>query len=163
MWYGEMSEWLKEHAWNACIGETLSWVQIPPSSFNGKSIWQCTSHALSWILSRKLNYLLYTRQSIRRKTKNILKKICRRTLKEYIFFSGSFCMQKRPANASLFCIYSDLRYSIMSPTIQAPLLYSLESWSRLMSVNQSSSLSANSPASCSSSISGAGLYMLLPE
>lgn len=34
--------------------------------------------------------------------KNILK-ICRGTLKEYIFFSGSFCIKKkRPANASLF-------------------------------------------------------------
>lgn len=26
-----MSEWLKEHAWNACIGETLSGVRIPLS------------------------------------------------------------------------------------------------------------------------------------
>src|SRR3954471_12608060 len=31
-----MSEWLKEHAWKACVGETLPWVRIPlspPSSF----------------------------------------------------------------------------------------------------------------------------------
>src|SRR5215472_4886534 len=26
-----MSEWLKEHAWKACVGETLPWVRIPPS------------------------------------------------------------------------------------------------------------------------------------
>ena len=25
---GEMSEWLKEHAWKACVGETLPWVRI---------------------------------------------------------------------------------------------------------------------------------------
>src|SRR3954462_3510910 len=33
---GEMSEWLKEHAWKACVGETLPWVRIPlspPSPF----------------------------------------------------------------------------------------------------------------------------------
>ena len=33
---GEMSEWLKEHAWKACVGETLPWVRIPlspPSQF----------------------------------------------------------------------------------------------------------------------------------
>ena len=28
---GEMAEWFKAHAWNACIGETLSWVRIPLS------------------------------------------------------------------------------------------------------------------------------------
>jgi hypothetical protein len=31
-----MSEWLKEHAWKACVGETLPWVRIPlspPSNF----------------------------------------------------------------------------------------------------------------------------------
>src|SRR5262245_66332700 len=31
-----MSEWLKEHAWKACVGETLPWVRIslsPPTSF----------------------------------------------------------------------------------------------------------------------------------
>src|SRR5260221_12275370 len=34
---GEMSEWLKEHAWKACVGETLPWVRIPlspPASFS---------------------------------------------------------------------------------------------------------------------------------
>ena len=29
--YGEMAEWFKAHAWNACIGVTLSWVRIPLS------------------------------------------------------------------------------------------------------------------------------------
>ena len=29
--FGEVSEWLKEHAWKVCIGETLSRVRIPPS------------------------------------------------------------------------------------------------------------------------------------
>src|ERR1041385_1189254 len=29
--HGEVSEWLKEHAWKACVGETLPWVRIPPS------------------------------------------------------------------------------------------------------------------------------------
>ena len=36
---GEVAEWLKAHAWKACIGETLSWVRIPfspPSIFNLK-------------------------------------------------------------------------------------------------------------------------------
>src|ERR1700719_264571 len=28
---GEMSEWFKEHAWKACVGETLPWVRIPLS------------------------------------------------------------------------------------------------------------------------------------
>src|SRR5690606_35641575 len=28
---GELSEWLKEHAWKVCIGETLSRVRIPHS------------------------------------------------------------------------------------------------------------------------------------
>ena len=28
---GEVSEWFKEHAWKACVGETLPWVRIPPS------------------------------------------------------------------------------------------------------------------------------------
>src|SRR5438132_5325115 len=28
---GEMAEWLKAHAWKACIGETLSRVRIPLS------------------------------------------------------------------------------------------------------------------------------------
>ena len=35
-----MAEWLKAHAWKACIGETLSWVRIPfspPLIFNLKT------------------------------------------------------------------------------------------------------------------------------
>jgi hypothetical protein len=28
---GEMSEWLKEHAWKACVRETVPWVRIPLS------------------------------------------------------------------------------------------------------------------------------------
>ncbi len=29
--FGEMAEWLKAHAWKACLGETLTWVRIPLS------------------------------------------------------------------------------------------------------------------------------------
>ena len=29
--FGEMSEWLKEHAWKACVGVTLPRVRIPLS------------------------------------------------------------------------------------------------------------------------------------
>ena len=29
--YGEVSEWLKEHAWKVCILERVSRVRIPPS------------------------------------------------------------------------------------------------------------------------------------
>ena len=28
---GEVSEWLKEHAWKACLRENVTWVRIPPS------------------------------------------------------------------------------------------------------------------------------------
>ncbi len=28
---GEVTEWLKVHAWNACVRETVPWVRIPPS------------------------------------------------------------------------------------------------------------------------------------
>ncbi len=30
-YFGEVSEWLKVHAWKACVDENLPWVQIPPS------------------------------------------------------------------------------------------------------------------------------------
>lgn len=30
-YHGEVSERLKEHAWKACIRESVSWVRIPPS------------------------------------------------------------------------------------------------------------------------------------
>ena len=26
-----MAEWLKAHAWKACLGESLTWVRIPPA------------------------------------------------------------------------------------------------------------------------------------
>jgi hypothetical protein len=29
--HGEVSEWLKEHAWKACLREIVTWVRIPPS------------------------------------------------------------------------------------------------------------------------------------
>ena len=31
---GEVSEWLKEHAWKACVWETVPRVRIPPSPFH---------------------------------------------------------------------------------------------------------------------------------
>ncbi len=30
-WLGEVAEWLKAHAWKACLGETLTRVRIPLS------------------------------------------------------------------------------------------------------------------------------------
>jgi hypothetical protein len=36
MFTGEVSERFKEHAWKACVGEILPWVQIPPSPPNSK-------------------------------------------------------------------------------------------------------------------------------
>ena len=36
---GGMAEWLKAHAWKACIRETVSWVRIPPPS--AKIILRC--------------------------------------------------------------------------------------------------------------------------
>src|SRR6185437_1450187 len=38
---GEMAEWLKAHAWKACIRETVSWVRIPlsPPSFYPHKHW----------------------------------------------------------------------------------------------------------------------------
>src|SRR5258706_11386612 len=41
-----MSEWLKEHAWKACVGETLPWVRIPlspPRSRQTKLLERCQS------------------------------------------------------------------------------------------------------------------------
>jgi hypothetical protein len=39
--FGEMSEWLKEHAWKACVRETASRVRIPlsPPEFRGWAGW----------------------------------------------------------------------------------------------------------------------------
>ena len=40
---GEMSEWLKEHAWKACVGETLPWVRIPLSAnLRSPDLWRAT-------------------------------------------------------------------------------------------------------------------------
>ena len=33
---GEVSEWLKEHAWKACLGASLTWVRIPSSPPAGR-------------------------------------------------------------------------------------------------------------------------------
>src|SRR5262245_50358846 len=40
-----MSEWLKEHAWKACVGGTLPWVRIPlsPPTFAQRHGWQAAS------------------------------------------------------------------------------------------------------------------------
>src|ERR1022692_3118753 len=48
---GEMAEWLKAHAWKACLGETLTWVRIPLSP--PASLFCCTSmlHILQYIPS----------------------------------------------------------------------------------------------------------------
>ena len=34
---GEVSERLKEHAWKACVLETVPWVRIPPSPVEAKN------------------------------------------------------------------------------------------------------------------------------
>ena len=41
-----MSEWLKEHAWKACVGETLPWVRIPLSPPNLALCFQVVTGAL---------------------------------------------------------------------------------------------------------------------
>src|ERR1700686_3446204 len=41
--HGEVSEWLKEHAWKACVGETQPWVRIPPSPPDFQQLAQCVS------------------------------------------------------------------------------------------------------------------------
>src|SRR5438128_11337991 len=49
---GEMAEWLKAHAWKACLGETLTWVRIPLSPPS----WQIGSKPeTADLLSIKLN------------------------------------------------------------------------------------------------------------
>ena len=41
--FGEMSEWLKEHAWKACKREIVSWVRIPlPPIFSFNNLKQFT-------------------------------------------------------------------------------------------------------------------------
>src|SRR6516162_492914 len=54
---GEVAEWLKAHAWKACIRETVSWVRIPPSppvklrlfgNFRSSALYPyCKTHNLS--------------------------------------------------------------------------------------------------------------------
>ena len=39
---GEVSEWLKEHAWKVCIWETVSRVRIPPSPHSPAEVLQPT-------------------------------------------------------------------------------------------------------------------------
>src|SRR5262245_47508373 len=55
-----MSEWLKEHAWKACVGETLPWVRIPlspPTFANARDArgfgWQAASGERNRRLSRR--------------------------------------------------------------------------------------------------------------
>jgi hypothetical protein len=42
-----MAEWLKAHAWKACLGETLTWVRIPlsPPEFCNPFIHPSTNYA----------------------------------------------------------------------------------------------------------------------
>ena len=54
-YHGAMSEWLKEHAWKACVGETLPWVRIPlspPSTLHHidrkNPGWLCETRAVFW-------------------------------------------------------------------------------------------------------------------
>ena len=47
-----MAEWLKAHAWKACLGETLTWVRIPlsppfSSYFIGRSTLDSRAESLS--------------------------------------------------------------------------------------------------------------------
>ena len=42
---GEMAEWLKAHAWKACVRETVPWVRIPlspPHFALARFVWQAT-------------------------------------------------------------------------------------------------------------------------
>ena len=45
---GEVSEWLKEHAWKACVGETLPWVRIPPSPPRSSKDIRRGARAVEW-------------------------------------------------------------------------------------------------------------------
>ena len=51
-----MAEWLKAHAWKACLGETLTWVRIPLSP---------PAHSRKYISRRnlpdKVNYFMCLR------------------------------------------------------------------------------------------------------
>ena len=50
---GEMSEWLKEHAWKACVGETLPWVRIP--SLRQPSLTLANAVSFGWQAMRRLS------------------------------------------------------------------------------------------------------------
>src|SRR5262249_13045955 len=41
-----MSEWFKEHAWKACVGETLPWVRIPLSPPAFARLWRACKEGL---------------------------------------------------------------------------------------------------------------------
>jgi hypothetical protein len=48
---GDVSEWLKEHAWKVCIGVTLSRVRISPSpQKKGKSLLICLFYLIADLL-----------------------------------------------------------------------------------------------------------------
>ena len=57
---GEMAEWLKAHAWKACLGETLTWVRIPlspPFSLAAQRItlsFRCNSYTLAFLCDDSL-------------------------------------------------------------------------------------------------------------
>src|SRR5579872_2420595 len=59
-----MSEWLKEHAWKACVGETLPWVRIPlspptsRSEVGGSSGLQAPTDSLRSSLSARIPAIL---------------------------------------------------------------------------------------------------------
>src|SRR6516164_9842410 len=55
--FGEMSEWFKEHAWKACVGVTPPWVRIPLSplaDFADSKICSETSESVPRSTSRNL-------------------------------------------------------------------------------------------------------------
>ena len=56
-----MSEWLKEHAWKACLREIVTWVRIPPSppSYAEGSGWQAILMWYVYVLSSKSDGTLY--------------------------------------------------------------------------------------------------------
>src|SRR6476660_2267115 len=43
---GEMAEWLKAHAWKACLLERVTWVRIPlsPPVFSPHKHWRLSAH-----------------------------------------------------------------------------------------------------------------------
>src|SRR6266571_6561760 len=51
---GGMAEWLKAHAWKACIRETVSWVRIPlpPPDWHPCLCWEFLGDALQDAINR---------------------------------------------------------------------------------------------------------------